>query len=491
MPSTPSAPTPSFPLPEPLHLIEGKRVPSASEETIRLSDPSTGEFLAEVPAGCAQDAAAGVQAAVAAKDLWRRTSPGDRASALKAAARRLRESVDELTEIQSRESGKPPEGSRGGVMAGIETIEQYAELGPLHRGQSLQGNWNSTDLMVFEPRGVAVVLTPWNDPIAICAQLIAAALVAGNPVVFSPSERTPLSGIRFAEIVADELPPGVLNLVLGDARVGRPLVENPDVDLVLHIGSSITGRHIAEACAATGAHAVLEGGGKDPCIVDADVDPAWAASQAALGAFANTGQICTSVERIYVHRDIAEPFVDALVEEAGKQVIGSALDPSTTMGPMVDNAQRSVVDRHVREAVDAGAEVRTGGAVPEGAGSFYPPTVLVGCTPEMAVMREETFGPVAAVQVVDSFDDALAVASVSDFGLAGTVLTANLTHAQEAWRSLPVGTVKINAVFGGAPGGSATPGPGSGQGFGYGPELLDECTRVKVVHLEPAIMRTP
>jgi succinate-semialdehyde dehydrogenase/glutarate-semialdehyde dehydrogenase len=478
------------PLPETLNLIDGKRVPSASDETIHLLDPSTGEFLADVPAGSAQDAAAAVAAAKGARGLWARTSPGARAGALKAAARRLREAVDELTAIQSRESGKPPEGSRGGVMAGIETIEQYAELGPLHRGQSLQGNWNSTDVMVYEPRGVAVVLTPWNDPIAICAQLVAAALVAGNPVVFSPSERTPLCGIRFAEIVADELPPGVLNLVLGDARVGRPLVENPDVDLVLHIGSSITGRSIAGACAATGAHAVLEGGGKDPCLVDADVDPRWAAAQAALGAFANTGQICTSVERIYVHAAVAEEFVAGLIEEAQGQVLGSALDAATTMGPMVDEAQRAVVDRHVREAVESGAELRYGGQVPDGPGSFYPPTVLVGCTPDMAVMREETFGPVAAVQVVESFDDALTAACVSDFGLAATVLTADLDHAQEAWRTLPVGTVKVNAVFGGAPGGSATPGPGSGQGFGYGPELLDECSRVKVLHMEPAQKRS-
>ncbi|MDQ1648465.1 MAG: hypothetical protein QOG60_522 [Frankiaceae bacterium] len=487
---TPTHPTPTHPLPEALNLIDGKQLPSAADETIRLVDPSTGEFLANVPAGCAADADAAVAAAKGARDLWARTSPGDRAGALKAAARRLRESVDELTEIQSRESGKPPGGSRGGVMAGIETIEQYAELGPLHRGQSLQGNWGATDLMVFEPRGVAVVLTPWNDPIAISAQLVAAALVAGNPVVFSPSERTPLSGIRFAEIVAAELPPGVLNVALGDRRVGQPLVEHADVSLVLHIGSSATGRSIAAACAATGAHAVLEGGGKDPCLVDADVDPTWAASQAALGAFANTGQICTSVERIYVHRDIAEPFIAGLIDEAGQQVLGNALDDATTMGPMVDEAQRAVVDRHVRDAVAAGAEIRCGGEVPEGAGSFYPPTVLVGCTPEMAVMREETFGPVAAVQIVDSFDDALAAASVSDFGLAATVLTADLDHAQQAWRELPVGTVKINAVFGGAPGGSATPGPGSGQGFGYGPELLDECSRVKVVHLEPAPRRT-
>lgn len=472
-------------LPEPRNLVGGSWVASAADATLALVDPSTDEHLADVPAGCAADAEAALAAARKAAPSWARSSPGERAGALKAAARRLRAVAGELAEIQSREGGKPIAQSLGGVMAGIETIEQYAELGPLHRGRSLQGQWDATDLMAHQARGVAVVLSPWNDPVAIAAQLVSAALVTGNTVVFSPSERTPLCGIRLAEELAAELPDGVLNLVLGDARVGRPLAASPDVDLILHIGSSDTGRELARAAAETEAHAVLEGGGKDPLVVDAGVDPAWAAQQAALGAFANTGQICVSVERIYVHTELADAFVSALVAEAKQLQVGPAMDPATTTGPMVDTRQRDVVQAHVREAVEAGAELLFGGAVPDGPGAFYPPTVLVGCTDDMRVMREETFGPVAAVRVVGSFDEALEAASRSSFGLAATLLTSDMAHAQRAWRELPVGTVKVNAVFGGAPGGSATPGPGSGRGFGYGPELLDECSRTKVIHLEP------
>jgi len=477
---------PVTPLPEPRNLIGGSWVASAAGDTLPLTDPSTGEHLADVPAGCAADAEAALAAARKAAPGWARTAPGERAGALKAAARRLRAVADELAEIQSREGGKPLAQSLGGVMAGIETIEQYAELGPLHRGRSLQGQWGATDLMVHQPRGVAVVLAPWNDPVAIAAQLLSAALVTGNSVVFSPSERTPLCGVRLVEELAAELPDGVLNLVLGDARAGRPLAASPDVDLILHIGSSATGRELAQVAAQTEAHAVLEGGGKDPLVVDAGVDPIWAAGQAALGAFANTGQICVSVERIYVHAEVADAFTDALVAAAGQLRVGPVLDPASTTGPMVDTRQRDVVEAHVREAVEAGAELLCGGTVPEGPGAFYPPTVLVGCTDDMLVMREETFGPVAAVRVVGSFDEALEAASRSSFGLSATVLTAEMEHAQRAWRELPVGTVKVNAVFGGAPGGSATPGPGSGHGFGYGPELLDECSRTKVIHLEPA-----
>ncbi len=329
--------------------------------------------------------------------------------------------------------------------------------------------------MTWEPRGVCVVLTPWNDPVAICLQGLGAALAAGNTVVFKPSERTPLSGARLAELLAEHLPAGVLQVLHGDGRTGAPLAAHPDVDVVYHVGSSATGREIAKACAATGAHAVLEGGGKDACIVDAGVDPAWAAEQVALGAFANAGQICVSIERVYVHQEVAEPFLAALVERAG----------AFEIGPLVDGRQRDVVARHVDEAVGAGAQVLAGGTVPEGPGAWYPPTVLTGCTDDMVLMRDETFGPVAAVRVVGSFDEALSAAAQSSYGLAATVLTPQMAHAQRAARELPVGTVKVNAAFGGAPGGSATPHRGSGQGFGYGPELLDEMAQVKVVHWAP------
>jgi betaine-aldehyde dehydrogenase len=220
-----------------------------------------------------------------------------------------------------------------------------------------------------------------------------------------------------------------------------------------------------------------ENGGNDALVVDGDVDPVWAAGQAALGAFANTGQICTSVERIYVHRAIAEPFVAALVAEARHRAETNAL------GPIVDERQRSAVHAAVQASIDAGAVAEIGGAVPEGPGTYYPATVLTACAADMPVMSEETFGPIAPVMVVDSFDEGLRLAAEDRYGLAASVLTRSLENAHRAAAELPVGTVKVNAVFGGAPGGAAQPRRDSGSGYGYGPELLDEMTTTKVVHI--------
>ncbi|WP_231750954.1 aldehyde dehydrogenase family protein [Mycobacterium sp. NAZ190054] len=181
-----------------------------------------------------------------------------------------------------------------------------------------------------------------------------------------------------------------------------------------------------------------------------------------------------AVERIYVVAGRAEPFLDALADEARRW--------QDRLGPLVDEAHREHVHGHVTDAISRGARVLAGAQLPSGPGAFYPPTVLSDCTPEMRVFREETFGPVAAVRVVPDFDTALTEAADDRFGLAATVLTADMAHAQQAARALPVGTVKINAVFGGAPGGAAQPRRASGSGFGYGPELLDEMTTMKVVH---------
>jgi acyl-CoA reductase-like NAD-dependent aldehyde dehydrogenase len=273
-------------------------------------------------------------------------------------------------------------------------------------------------------------------------------------------------------------------VVVGDGSTGADLA-SAGVDVVAHVGSTATGRAIAEAVARTGAKALLENGGNDPLVVDADVDPAWAAQQAALGSFANAGQICTSVERIYVVSSVADAFLGALVARAESMVTGPGADPRTELGPLVDVRMRDTVHAQVRAALDAGATALTGADLPDGPGTFYPATVLTDCTDDMAVMREETFGPVAPVRVVGSFDEALAAACSGDYGLAASVLTGSMAHAQQAWRELPVGTVKVNAVFGGAPGGAAQPRGASGQGFGYGPELLDEMTVTKVLHLSP------
>ncbi|MBP2367768.1 acyl-CoA reductase-like NAD-dependent aldehyde dehydrogenase [Pseudonocardia parietis] len=413
----------------------------------------------------------------AAATGWARTPAAQRGAALHAAAAAVREAADELADLTERETGKPYADARGGVDAGIGTLVQYAELGPVHRGRTLHGGWDATDLMIPEPRGVVAVLTPWNDPVAVAAGLIGAALATGNTVVHKPSERCPATGRRFAELVAAHLPPDVLRIVDGDGAVGARL-STADVDVVAHVGSTAAGSQIRRACAVTGAHPILENGGNDPLVVDAGVDPVWAAEQAALGSFANSGQICVSVERIYVHADVAEPFLDALTAQAH--------DWAERIGPMVDRAQRADVHRQVTGTVAAGARLRTGGELPDGPGAFYPPTVLDGCTADMALFAEETFGPVAPVRVVPDLDTALHEAADDRYGLGATVLTADMGRAQTAWRTLPVGTVKINAVFGGAPGGAAQPRRASGQGFGFGPELLDEMTTVKVVHLEPA-----
>ena len=467
------------------HLIAGAPRVASAAETIDVADPATGETIGTIPAGGATDADAAVSAARAAATGWAGRDPAERGELLKACARALRGSVDELAEIQTRENGKPLADSVAGVEAGIGAIEQYAEIGPLHRGAALAGSRNAVDTMLPEPRGVAALIVPWNDPVAIACGQIAAALVTGNTAVFKPSERTPLSGARLVELM--ELPPGVLNLLLGDGRAGRALVEHPGVDVVLHTGSVETGREIAMACAGRlGRKALLELGGKDALVIDEGVDPRWAAAQAASGACATAGQVCTSVERIYVHSSLAAPFVDALVREAEALTVGNGMDPGTDMGPLIDDRQVDVVHRHVSEATAAGARILTGGEPADTPGNFYPPTVLTDVDGSMAIMREETFGPVASVQVVDSFDEGLELASTTDYGLAASVLTPSHENAQRASRELQVGTVKINSVWGGAPGGGAEPRGVSGTGFGYGPELLDELTRMKVIHMEPA-----
>lgn len=455
------------------------------ETAIEIHDPATGEFVGSVRPAGPDEVDAAVGRARTARDAWARTAPGDRAGLVRDAAGALRGVAEEFARLNETETGRPYDDALGGVLAAAGTLEQYAELGPLHRGRSLQGSWDATDLMVPEPRGVAAVITPWNDPVAVAGGLIGAALVTGNTVVHKPSERCPHLGRRFAELVASFLPEGVLEIVDGAGPTGAALSGHPSVDLVAHVGSINAGRAIRQAAAGTGAHVLLENGGNDPFVVDADVDPRWAAEQAALGSYANGGQVCVSVERIYCAAAIAEPFLDALAEEAGRWVYRPSAAGEKALGPVVDRRHREHVHSHVAAAIEDGARVHAGGFVPEGEGAFYPATVLSGLTPAMTILREETFGPVAPVRVVEDFAQGLAEAIDDPHGLAATVLTGSIAHAQQAWRELPVGTVKINAVFGGAPGGAAEPRGASGSGFGYGPELLDEMTTTKVVHWSP------
>ncbi|MFJ4296950.1 aldehyde dehydrogenase family protein [Curtobacterium sp. NPDC089689] len=445
-------------------------------------DPVDGSVASTTPRATAADVRDAVARARAAAPAWRRTAPAERGALLRAAAEHLRGYADELAALNTRETGKVPGDALGGVEAGIGTLLQYAELGPVHRGESLRGQHGAADWTVPHPRGVVLALTPWNDPVAVACGILGAAIVTGNTVVHKGSERSPATIARLNALLAEVLPDGVLVGVDGDAATGELLLEQDGIDVYAHVGSTATGDRLSEVATRTRAHVVRENGGNDAVVVDADVDPAWAAAQVALGAFANTGQICTSVERVYVHRAVADAFVAALVAEADRRTAA----PSAEYGPLVDGRMRDAVHAQVRDAVARGAVLRTGGVVPDGPGSAYPATVLTEVTDEMTVMTEETFGPVAPVRVVDSFDEGIRLAAADRYGLAATVLTNDTGNALRAAAELPVGTVKVNAVFGGAPGGSAEPRGASGSGFGYGPHLLDELTTTTVVHLEPA-----
>ena len=450
---------------------------TSAPELLTISDPRNGEPVGSLPAARPLAIRQAVNAARAAHPAWSATSPAARGSCLRSAAKALAAATAELAEWNSRETGRPAAEAEAGIAAGVATLEQYAELGPVHRGHSLRGDQLASDYTIAEARGVAVLLTPWNDPVAVACGLIGAALVTGNTVVHKPSERCPHLGVLLGKVLAPDFPPDVLITLTGGAAVGTQLTEQAGVAVVAHVGSSASGARIARSSLLTGAHVIRENGGNDPLLVDDDVDPVWAARQAAVGAFSNSGQICTSVERIYVHRTIAGPFCAALAEEARRRNADGGL------APLVDDRLRDAVHRQVAEAQQRGARPVEGGALPDGPGSYYPATVLLDCTADMSVMTEETFGPVAPVQVVESFDDGLRLAAAGRYGLAATVLTGSIAHGQRAIAALPVGTVKINEVFGVAPGGAAQPRGESGSGFGYGPELLDEFTRVKVVHI--------
>ncbi|MDG4766608.1 aldehyde dehydrogenase family protein [Solwaraspora sp. WMMD406] len=450
-----------------------------------VDDPSDGGPVSRSPIATQADVDAAVKSAREAAPGWAATPAARRAAVLHRVADALAAATDRVAEVQSAEMGKPLTGARDGVAAGIGTLRQYAELGPVHRGRALAGDPAAMDVMTHVPRGVVAVLTPWNDPVAVACGLLGAALVTGNTVVHKPSERSPATGALLARMFADEVPDGVFALLTGDGKVGARIAGADGVDLVAHVGSTTAGRAVAAACAATGAKVLRENGGSDALIVDDGVDPRWAAEQATLGALANSGQLCVGVERIYVHSAVAVPFLDEVTRRCAGLRLGPARDPYTELGPLVDRRHREQVHAQVAAAVADGATARCGGQIPDGPGAYYPPTVLADCTDSMSVMREETFGPVAPVMVVGSFDEALSRAADSPYGLSATVLTRSMTHAQRAWRELPVGTVKINSVFGGAPGGAAHPRRGSGEGFGYGPELLDEMTLTKVLHLSP------
>ena len=468
------------------HLIGGRVVDAGGDRALERQDPATGASGPVIAVASDAEVDAAVAAASAARASWRRSPPAERASALREAAARIRADAGVLGDALTVSTGRLLEEARQSARVAADLLDEAAVSGLLDGGQALAGDPLAMDVVRREPRGVVAVITPWNDPFPAAAGLLAAALVTGNTVVHKPSERSAVPGWLLAQRIATCLPPGVLNVVNGDGSTGARIVADPRVHLVAHVGSTATGRRIGAVVGARGGRALLENGGKDPILVDCDVDPSWAAEQIAVGAFTNTGQLCTSVERVYLHEAVADAVLEALVTRATAIRVGVPTDPSTELGPMVDERQLAVVEEHVDKAVAAGARCLAGGQRFDQPGWYYPPTVLDGCTDDMAVMAEETFGPVAAVARVSDFPEGVRRAASGAYGLAATVLTPRLDHALTAAEELDVGTVKVNAVFGGAPGGSADPRRDSGSGRGFGPALLDELTVLKAVHLQNA-----
>ncbi len=346
-------------------------------------------------------------------------------------------------------------------------------------------------LVVKDPLGVVGCIVPWNYPLLLLAWKVAPALAAGNCVVCKPSELTPLSTLMLAAVF-EHLPAGVVNLVAGAGDVGAQLASHPGVDCIAFTGSVATGKKVAAACLPRMARMNLEMGGKDAFIVCADMAPQLevAARGGAWAAFLNAGQVCTSAERFYVAEELFDEYVAAFVEHTRSLVLGDPFEVTTDIGPMVSDPQRAKVIAQLEAAAAGGAEILTGG---DGGGiargHFLSPAVVTGAAPDSALLREETFGPVAPIVPVASLDEAIALANGIEFGLGANVYTGDLESAVRCMRELRAGTVWINDPLTDNDAGPFGGFKQSGLGRELGREGLEAFQETKHVHMETRIER--
>ncbi|WP_233574013.1 aldehyde dehydrogenase family protein [Amycolatopsis panacis] len=412
------------------NLVGGRWVTGSESDTLEVVDPATEKPLALLRSSSPRDVSAAVDAARAAAATWSATPVRERVEALLHAADVLERHAPEIAETEQQDMGRPAAVGESWIRGAIAGFRTNVDLALQYPFRKVSEDLSTT--VVRRPLGVAAVIAPWNFPANIILGALGPLLAAGNTAVVKPSEKAPLSALRIAELI--DLPDGVVNVVLGGGPTGAALSAHPLVGLTHFTGSVRSGAAVASAGARQLHRVVLELGGKDPAIVDDGVDVAAVARDVARGAFTNTGQICTSMERIYVHRAVAGEFVTEL----------TAVAADALLGPMVDSAQREIVVAHVQEAVAQGAVVRTGGIVPDRTGYWYPATVMTDVTDEMLIMREETFGPVAPIQVVDDFAQAVAKAKQTPYGLAATVYTTNPAHSALAARAIPSAITWVN-----------------------------------------------
>lgn len=428
-------------------MVQGVQIKDGQIQNI---NPATGELIEPyVTVTSSSELINVIQKANDAQVAWGDVPLSERIASLRKAIGNLAEYSDELRETITKEMGKVTSEAKSEVEAAVALKDEWLDLiqeanQDVFLGSGKEGEPES--IIVRDPFGVVVVLSPWNFPVGEIPLLVLPALAAGNTVIVKPSEVTPLCGALVCKAMAEMLPDGVLQVVQGDGGVGQQLVTSADVHMVAMTGSSATGKKIVKNCAKDLKRVVLELGGKDPMIVFADADLDKAANDAVTNSLFNAGQVCCSVERVYVDESVKSLFEEKVVELARVWKVGNPTDESVKMGPMVSTTQVSIVKEQVVKAVESGAKMLYVSEVPKDEeGNFYPVTVLSDLTQDMTIQKNETFGPVVSIAGFDgSEEEAVRLSNDTEYGLASYVYTGDLQKAARVGRKIRAGQVGIN-----------------------------------------------
>ena len=419
-----------------------------------MRDPATGGEIGRAPLTIPEEVARAVGRAREAQPAWAARSIRERGRVVMKARRIILKELEEIALLISRETGKPvSEAIAMELTPTLDLMQYFARktaslLSPRRISVGQYALMGRSSYEIYKPLGVVGIISPWNFPWATPLDEVAMALMAGNAVVLKPSELTPLTGLKIREVlVRAGLGDGTLQVVTGDGSTGAALVAS-GVDKIMFTGSVATGKRVAEAAAKYLTPVVLELGGKDPMIVLDDANIQNAARGAVWGAFANSGQSCSSVERCYVHESIAEQFVAAAVQEAKRLRQSIGTDKNSDVGSMASEHQLRVVERHVDEAIDKGATALTGGRrMPGSSGAFFEPTVLIDVNHDMDVMREETFGPVLPIMTFKTDDEVVRLANDTGYGLTASVWSGSIARGQRLAERIDAGTIMVNEVL--------------------------------------------
>ncbi|MCK0751355.1 NAD-dependent succinate-semialdehyde dehydrogenase [Chromohalobacter japonicus] len=419
-----------------------------SERRFAVTDPATGECLAEVPDLGADEARDAIAAAEAAWPQWRRRPAKERASLLRAWFELVMAHREALAQLMTLEQGKPLTESRGEVAYGASFIEYYAEETKRIAGETLPGHGADKRILVMrEPIGVVAAITPWNFPLAMITRKCAPALAAGCPVVIKPAEATPLTALALAKLADDAgLPAGVINVLTAEkpAEIGHVLTTDPRVRKVSFTGSTPVGKRLLAQCAETVKKASLELGGNAPFVVFDDADLDAAVEGAIASKFRNSGQTCVCTNRFLVQDGIYDAFIARFAERIAELKVGNGLDDDVTQGPLINAAAIDKVQAHIADARSKGARLVCGGEPHALGGTFFQPTLLADVTADMHVAREETFGPVAPVFRFTDEAQAIAMANATEFGLAAYVYARDYRRIWQVMEGLEYGMVAIN-----------------------------------------------